>query len=525
MTTRANSANFDYLLVNSTNEFLLEYTPLEENDCYKLTNFSGGVGDALINKSRPSEKIKLFVDGRFHTQADLEIDPTKVEVIKLEVGQSQDETICSMIEPNSTLYINTKKVSQKRYEFFESGVKTGVNIGVNIGVTQSEISKINSNAVILDKKLTGLSFTEKCKKLEKPILITNSEELTYICNLRDFSQDYAVKIDGKLLILNNKCILFTDYNIPTNTEFEVKSLNEFNSYIKSVEDTVIVDKSTITAYDYALIKNKKHKPSEIKLMKSIKTTEEIEHLKYCFKMTDKALMATRDYIYSTNNISEYDIDKKLEENFKKYGAKSLSFHSIIARNKNSALPHYSSNSKTEIIKDGDLVLIDCGAYYEGGLATDITRVFVKGNPTELHKKIYTTVLKMFLNTYNYQVLEGHTQGFEIDSFVREYLKQLETSEFTFSHGLGHGLGICVHESPPNLSKNPIAKTSLKNNQCFTIEPGLYNEHNFGVRLENSCYLENGIIKSFSNMCYEQKLIDYNMLNEIEQEWLKEFEVL
>ena len=55
--------------------------------------------------------------------------------------------------------------------------------------------------------------------------------------------------------------------------------------------------------------------------------------------------------------------------------------------------------------------------------------------------------------------------------------------------------------------------------CFTIEPGLYNKEHFGVRLENSCYLENGEIKSFTNMCYEKKLIDFSMLNEQEKEWL------
>ena len=241
--------NCNYLLVNSTNEFLLEYTPLEENDCYKLTNFSGGVGDSLIC---PDGRIKLFVDGRFHTQADLEVDTAKVDVIKLEVGQSQDETICTMIEPNSTLCINTKKVSQNRYEFFETLLK---EIGVKIVPNpQSELIQRNSDTVAINM---GSSFTEKYEKIEKPIIITNSEELTYVCNLRDFSQDYAVKIDGKLLILKDKSILFTDFKILAGTEFEVKPLSEFDNFIQTIEDTIVVDKSTITAYDYSLIKNKK----------------------------------------------------------------------------------------------------------------------------------------------------------------------------------------------------------------------------------------------------------------------------
>ena len=216
--------------------------------------------------------------------------------------------------------------------------------------------------------------------------------------------------------------------------------------------------------------------------------------------------------------------KKLEELFYEFGAKNLSFKSIVAHNQNSALAHYSKSSKEEILKDGSLVLIDCGAYYEGGLATDITRVFVKGNPTDLQKQVYTTVLKAFLNAYNFKMSE-ETSGFEIDGLARQIFDENQIDGFVFNHGLGHGLGINVHEAPPSLSLNEIAKTPIKNNMCFTIEPGLYNKEHFGVRLENSCYLENGEIKSFTNMCYEKKLIDFSLLNEQEKEWLNAFEVL
>ena len=90
--------------------------------------------------------------------------------------------------------------------------------------------------------------------------------------------------------------------------------------------------------------------------------------------------------------------------------------------------------------------------------------------------------------------------------------------------MGHGIGINVHEAPPNLSMNEIAKTIIKENMCFTIEPGLYNKNYFGIRLENSCYLKDGKINSFSKMCYEKKLIDYTLLNEQEKTWLSAFEV-
>ena len=509
----------DYLLVNTTNEFLLEYAPIEENSCFKLTGFSGDTGDSLVCSGG---NIILFVDGRYHTQADNEVDHKKVKVYKLKLGEKQDDAICESINPNSTLGVVAKKVSQKRYEYLQTLLKE-INVEVKLldkDIFETETKKATKTAVFVANELSGESFNEKINKIEKPALFTNSEEITYITNLRDFSQDNAVKIDGKLLITSDKAILYTDTVIKENCNFEIKPLSDF----LKADYPVYVDKSTINAYDYSKLNNPKPYVSPVKLMKSIKNDKEISHLKYCFEMTDKALLATAEFIDKNDNLSEYDIDVELTKNFKKYGAKSHSFKSIVARNKNSALAHYMNSSKDEKLKDGDLILIDCGAYYGGGLATDITRVFVKGEPSDIQKQVYTTVLKMFLNAFNFQVVEGITTGYEIDRFTREYLESVKIPEFEFSHGLGHGIGVCVHEAPPNLSKNDIAKTPLKNNMCFTIEPGLYNDEHFGVRLENSCYLEDGIIKSFSNMCYEKKLINYSILTEQEKEWLSEFEV-
>ena len=313
-------------------------------------------------------------------------------------------------------------------------------------------------------------------------------------------------------------------------------LDEIDDFVESYQGNIYVDKSTINAYDYRLIgeKVKVLENSPIKLMKSVKTDEEIAHYIEAFKRTDKAVRAIRDYIENNDGISEFDIAEQLEKEFKRFGAKSLSFKSIVAKDKNSALAHYSKCSKDEILQDGSLVLIDCGAYYEQGLATDITRVFVKGTPTELQKQVYTTVLKMFLNAYNYvscpsdepSRLQGlNVVGYDIDSLARKIYSENEIEGFVFNHGLGHGIGINVHEYPPNLSKNEMAKVEIKDNMCFTIEPGLYNEAHFGVRLENSCYMKNGKINSFVHMNYEKKLIDFSLLSEQEKEWLKEFEVL
>ena len=97
--------NLQYLLVNSTNEFLVEYNKLEENSRYKLTNFSGSTGEALVTP----ETIYLFVDGRYHIQADQEVDHTKITVVKLQTGQSYIEELINRIPENQILGVFSKK--------------------------------------------------------------------------------------------------------------------------------------------------------------------------------------------------------------------------------------------------------------------------------------------------------------------------------------------------------------------------------------------------------------------------------
>ena len=106
--------NLDYLLVCCTNEFLVEYPALSENARYTLTGFSGSTGDALMTK----DNIYLFVDGRYHTQADNEAKDG-VTVIKLKLGQKQDDEIRKLISPDKILGVVAKKVSQARLEKFK----------------------------------------------------------------------------------------------------------------------------------------------------------------------------------------------------------------------------------------------------------------------------------------------------------------------------------------------------------------------------------------------------------------------
>ena len=512
--SKINELNLDGFLVNSTNEFLVEYNSLGENARYALTGFSGSAGDAVVT----ADKVFLFVDGRYHIQADEEVNQDIVTVIKLQNGDTFLGKLKEMLPKKSRLGVVPEKNSQFRIEDLEKYFDV---IYCEEDFFSADILRTPEYIEEVDIKLCGKSSVEKINFLRNSLdkddafLITNAEEVSYLFNLRDFSAPYSSKILRRAIITKDSAKLYS------RTDFD-----EYKKALLNVSGKIFVDKKTINARDFELINDKAVCFSEniIARMKSIKNDVELMHYQDCFSRTDMSVRAIRDYIENNDNISEYDIDVQLEKEFKKYGARSLSFKSIVAKDKNSALAHYSKSSKDEIIKEGSLILIDCGAYYDGGLATDITRVFVKGEPSLLQQKVYTTVLKAFLNAFNTKITPK-ISGYDIDKTVRQLFDDNRIDGFVFNHGLGHGIGVSVHEYPPNLSINELAKVKLEDNMCFTIEPGLYNKDYFGVRLENSCYLKDGKIHSFVHMNYEKKLIDFSLLSEQEKEWLKEFEVI
>jgi len=507
-----------YLLVNSTNEFLVEYNTLAQNSRYKLTGFSGSTGEALVTP----ETIYLFVDGRYHIQADMEVDHNFVTVVKLSNLESLIDEICAKIPQGETLGVFSKKISRKTAEIFSS--KRTLKYLDN-DPFDDNIDYNSDGDISIDGKYTGLMSENKIAKISAnlsendALYITDLDEVSYLFNMRNFTrQPYSAKIQAKAVIMKDNAILFSGERL--------KTLDDF---LKNAKHDVFVDKSAINAYDYSLLGNRvfEMKINPVRLMKAQKNKFEIEHLQDAFEKTDNVLRNIRDYINNNENLSEFDIALQLVKEFKNQGALGLSFAPIVAKDQNSALAHYSKCSKDEIVHDGSLVLIDCGGYFESGLATDVTRVFVKGEPKTLHKKIYTCVLKAFLNAYNY-CKTGHqppVYGYELHNLVKEFFNSQDLDGFVFNHGLGHGIGINVHEYPPNLSDRDIAKVPLIDGECFSIEPGLYKQGEFGVRLENSCYYKDRGIHSFVKMNYEKKLIDYDMLNDIEKKWLEEFEVI
>jgi len=182
--------------------------------------------------------------------------------------------------------------------------------------------------------------------------------------------------------------------------------------------------------------------------------------------------------------TEKDIVKFLRKQYKKHNVKQA-FKPIIASGESSADPHYTRyNSK---LKKGFL-MVDFGIIYKG-FCSDMTRMLYLGKPSEEELRIYNDIKEVHENTI--KAIKPNIKIDELCKNFRELLKKKDPDYIKhLKHSLGHGLGKKVHQKPRITLLNEKGK--LKPGMVFTIEPGLYWDNKYGIRIEDDIYLkENG----------------------------------
>ncbi len=530
-----NSQSADAILINSADEFLSEYNILPLNSRYKVTEFKGSTGDCIVTK----DKVYQIADGRYHEQADFEVNHDIVTVLKMQQGASPISEMISILKENSTLIVTANKVSAKFCETLcEKAAAKNISIKY---INKDPIDDINQNTytnvnlTLVSKEITKLSAEEKFHKFasklkdNEVLTVTAPVNFAYLTNLRNYDFPYSSAPRAKAVLTKNSITLYTDSKIPYSyKQLTVKKLSSYKSDIAKIKNQIIlIEKSTISQSDFMQIDlSNKIKNTNIFDIKAKKYDTEINHLKSAFAKTDKVMKKMDELINSNKKLTEYDLYCAITEFFTQEGAAAQSFKPIIASGANTSVIHYSAASKTKVIKEGELVMIDCGGYFEGGIATDITRTFVKGNPDNEAKNIYTKVLKAFIAAYA-KKYNKNTTWQEIDITARKKLLSEKKNGYLFNHSTGHGIGICVHEHPPICAPFDTYAKKFKRNYVFSIEPGLYKQGKGGVRLENAVYIKsltpNFVIESLSHYPFEERLIDRTLLNKFENKFLDEWQ--
>ena len=217
------------------------------------------------------------------------------------------------------------------------------------------------------------------------------------------------------------------------------------------------------------------------VIRQIKTPAEIVTMRKAAAITSEAFENVLGKIRP--GMTETELRLELENTMYRLGAEALAFDTIIASGENGSLPHAVPGSRR--LQKGDMITMDFGAKV-GGYCSDMTRTVALGEPSAEMRKVYSTVLRA--QSMCEAALAAGKNCFDIDRLARDYIDS-QGYAGCFGHGLGHCVGIDIHESP---RLSPSCHDVLKAGMVITVEPGVYLPGIGGVRIENTCLVkENG----------------------------------
>ena len=358
---------------------------------------------------------------------------------------------------------------------------------------------------------------EMNKKQIDTIMIFSDENRRYLSGYTGEDSSYD-ETAGILVITEKQNILVTDARYDVQAENEAGDLYSINCYTKKLADELIdilkdakskkigVEASRMSYGEYRKLADNISKnnydiefgdASEIlDLLRINKDDEEINEIKAALEIAETAFMEFRNRIKP--GMTEKESAWLLEKLIREKGAESLSFPVIAAAGKNSALPHAIPGNKK--LKKGEPLLFDFGAKLNG-YCSDTTRTLVMGRPDEKFKKIYD----ILFNAQQLAVdnIKPGISAQYIDKTARDYI---DATEFKgkFTHSLGHGVGLAIHEAP-RLSKKD--NTLLEPGMIITVEPGIYLPEWGGIRLENMVMVTDNGACVLNKMDYNNYIIN------------------
>jgi Xaa-Pro aminopeptidase len=562
------SLNLDGYLIPSADEHLNEYLPEAWQRRDWISDFTGSAGDLLVG----IDQAWLFVDSRYHEQADLQVDSSAIQVCKLglEGHKTLEETLESLGQAKSgfrlgfdpfTLAVGQFQQLQKKLEPIGSRlvfVMENLVDKIRLESPWRELDPIpaiaSSQVFSLPDTITGASVKQKLEKVREKIKQANSEilpitkldQIAWLFNLRGWDIPYNPVFIAYAIATQTQAFLFSNLDrieaeIQQNLQASGVTLlpyQEYEATLKALVSAsnnlrVLIDPRHTTMGTYCLLEGVQaiETANPIEGMKARKNKIEIEQMKAANLKASRAKTRTLKWISeqidSGKQISELDVANAIAQNYQQESDfQGLSFNTIAGAGSNSAIVHYGTPTANRLLQTGELFLLDSGAQYLGG-TTDATRTIIVGEPTESQILRYTEVLKAHINCAMQQFPKG-TTGTQLDGITRYTLWQ---EKLDFGHGTGHGVGafLNVHEGPNGISKR--ANVPLEPSMVTSIEPGFYESNWGGIRIENLYIVVELPDKKEENetpwyrfeplayIPFEKKLIDLNRLNSRQREWL------
>jgi Xaa-Pro aminopeptidase len=312
--------------------------------------------------------------------------------------------------------------------------------------------------------------------LEEPLLVTNPTNILYLFGFRSSN--------AALLVEQDRVRLFTDFRYSEaaraveGVEFEETKRALLADLAGRLSGRIGFEADFVSYSGYETLRGGSIEPIPrrglVEGLRAVKDADELAAIKSACEITDRVFERLVEEPFVGR--AERDVAWTIEQLFHDEGADAVAFETIVASGPNSARPHGRATDRR--IGRGETVIVDTGCIV-GGYASDYTRTFTTGFVEGPIKEAYALVLAA--QQAGFDALGSGVRGVDADAAAR---RVVDATAFagTFGHGLGHGLGLEVHEAP-RLSTE--SKDTLTSGNVVTVEPGIYLEGRAGIRIEDN----------------------------------------
>ena len=498
-------------IVPMSDPHMSEYLPEHWAALRWLTGFTGSAGLLVVTDS----KAVLWVDSRYWLQAGSQLKGTGIEWAKWYPRQTDVlEWVAEHLSDGQRAGVDGTVLSMQqaadwRAHIEAAGGELETSIDLMNDVWDGRPALPSADVYAHDARYAPTSCVDKLSRLRETLaaeavdghFLSSLDDIAWLFNLRGQDVDYNPVFLAHAWIDSARAVLFVDASRLTQTAcdqlagagVDVAPYDSVGDWLaQQASGRVLMECSKVSAYIESRLPNSVEvfdAPNPTTLFKACKEPQALAHVRNAMVQDGVALVeflrAFEEARLRGEQWTELDIDTHLTAaRARRPDFVSLSFPTIAGYNENGALPHYQATSQRYATIEGNgLLLIDSGAQYLGG-TTDITRVLAIGTPSDAQCADYTTVLKGTIALSRTHFPDGIPAPM-LDAIARAPLWQ---QNLDFGHGTGHGVGyfLNVHEGPQSISfyGRPNSVNGMREGMITSIEPGLYREGEWGIRIEN-----------------------------------------
>jgi Xaa-Pro aminopeptidase len=573
----------DAYLVPSVDEHLNEYLPDNRQRRAWLTGFTGSAGDCLAaSKKVGAGEAWLFVDSRYHEQAEQEVSPGLIQLGRL--GQPDAPTLEEKLrEWASGFAVAQKRPFRLGFDPATLTVRQAEAFRQMLGEERLSLVAISGNLIdalwqnapstprspvfSLPENVTGRSaidklaaVRERLDALKAEVLpVTRLDQVAWLLNLRGADIPYNPVFLAYAVISSEGLDLFVDDSrLASDARTVLDALggavtlrvHPYADYARILPEraknrTVLVDARHTTQLTLDLITQgggtvRRSDQHPVERLKAVKNEAEIRAMQMANLRASRGKVRAWHWLEvelaAGHAVTEAGFRDAIEAFYaEEDDFAGLSFNTISGAGANGSIVHYGTPDPDKRLEPGELFLIDSGCQFRIGGTTDDTRTLLVGEcPTDVQRFRYTEVLKAHVNVAMQRFPAG-TEGARLDGIARATLWQ---NGLDYGHGTGHGVGafLNVHEGPNGIHK--LAATPLEPGMITSIEPGFYESGWGGIRLENLYRVvpvedaarpvdkaKHSVWLGFESLTwipFDKKLVDFTRLSPEQRQWLRDY---